>query len=264
MPFPDDLDDVLRSSDPLSDTLLETPQMEAAFNELGENLLRVPTPPSRARIRTKRRLTRRMITVTLASFLVVGVAGAASVVVSARTGQHVPKRYVSAGGPGEELRTWAPDFCKVALSISSNIKYPAGDANWRLQVLAYENSIPNPSTTGACPITPAGGTPYRKQIEVSTGAERGWFAMSAFCAWVSDYGQAEKSGNSAEASKAAGEVADALSWPAVRAELSSPVKWSPFGWFLPYQSAVASGNVARVMHRLAHREYSCEQFVPKS
>lgn len=88
--------------------------------------------------------------------------------------------------------------------------------------------------------------------------------MSAFCAWVSDYGQARKSGNSAEASKAASEVADALSWPAVRAELSYPVKWSAFGWFLPYQSAVATGNVARVMRRLAHREYSCEQFVPKS
>ena len=196
--------------------------MEAAFNELGENLMRVPTPPSRARIRTKRRMTRRMIAVTLASFLVVGVAGAASVVVSARTGQQVPKQYVSAGGPGEELRTWAPDFCKVALSISSDIKYPSGDANWRLQVLADENSIPNPSTTGACPITPAGGTPVARQVEVSTGAERGFFAMSAFCAWVSDYGQAKKSGNSAEASKAASEVANALSWPAVRAELSSP------------------------------------------
>src|SRR5580698_850260 len=160
MPFPDDFDDVLRSSDPLSDTLLETPQMEAAFNELGENLLRVPTPSSRARIRTKRRLTRRMITVALASLLVVGVAGAASVVVSARTGHEVPK---GAGGRGEELRTWAPDFCKVALSISSNIKYPSGDEDWRLQVLVFENSIPNPSTTGACPITPAGGTPVARQ-----------------------------------------------------------------------------------------------------
>ena len=197
MPFPDDFHDVLRRSDPLSNTLLETPQMEAAFNELGENLIRVPTPPSRARKRTKRRMTRRMITVSLASFLVVGVAGAASVVVSARTGQQVPKQYVSAGGPGEELRTWAPDFCKVALSISSDIKYPSGDSNWRLQVLAYENSIPNPTTTGACPITPAGETPVARQVEVSTGAERGFFAMSAFCAWVSDYGQAKKAGNGA-------------------------------------------------------------------
>jgi hypothetical protein len=265
MPIPDDIDDALRRADPLSDTVLDSPRIEAAFDELGQYLLKVPTSDSHRWIGAgRRRLTRRFLGVTLASLLVVGVAGAGSIVLSARTGRQQPKQYVSAGGPGEILRTWAPDFCKVALSISSDIKYPSGDANWRLQVLTFENRIPNPSTTGACPVTPPGGTPLQQQTEVSTGEERGWFAMSAFCAWVSDYGQAKKSGNTADASKAASEVANALSWPAVRAELSYPVKWSVFGWFLPYQSAVAHGNVARVMHRLAHPVYSCTQFVPKS
>jgi hypothetical protein len=265
MPFPDDLDDALHRADPLAGTLLDTLPIEVAFNELGQNLVKAPISASHAPSRTRRRwLTRRILGVGLASFLVVGVAGAASVVLTARTGQYQPKKYITAGGPGEILRTWAPDFCKVALSISSDIKYPSNDENWRLQVLVFENRIPNPSTTGACPVTPFGGTPVHQQIEVSTGAERGWFAMSAFCAWVSDYGQSKKSGNSSEASKAASEVADALSWPAVRAELSYPVKWSPFGWFLPYQRAVASGNVAKVIHRLANRDFSCEQFVPKS
>lgn len=265
MPFPDDIDDALRTADPLSRTLIETPHIEAALDELGRNLLRAPTSASHARSRTKRRwLTRRIIGIGLASLLVVGVAGAASVVLTARTGQYQPKKYITAGGPGEILRTWAPDFCKVALSISSNIKYPSSDETWRLQVLVFENSIPNPSTTGACPVTPPGGTPVHRQIEVSTGAERGWFAMSAFCAWVSDYGQASKSGNTSEAARAAREVANAFNWPAVRADLSHPVKWSPFGWFLPYQLAVKSGSAGEVLRRLARPHNSCAQFVPKS
>lgn len=138
VPFPDDFDDVLRSSDPLSDTLLETPQIEAAFNELGENLLRVPMPLSRARTRTKRRLTRRMFTVALASLLVVGVAGAASVVVSARTGQKVPKQYVAAGGPGEELGHGRPTFAKSPFQSRPTSNIPratqTGDCkSWHLR-----------------------------------------------------------------------------------------------------------------------------------
>jgi hypothetical protein len=265
MPSPDDLDGALRAADPLAEMQLGTPQIETALNELGQHLLRIPTMASHNWWRTKRpRQTRRILAVALASFLVVGVAGATSVVLTARTGQQVPKKYVGAGGPGEELRTWAPDFCKVALSISSNIKYPASDENWRLQVLIFENRIPSPSTTGPCPVTPPGGTPAAQQVEVSTGAERGWFAMSAFCAWVSDYAQAKKSGNTSEDSKAASEVASALTWPAVRAELSHPVKWSAFGWFLRFQRLVANGDASKVMHKLALPHNSCAQFVPKS
>ncbi len=265
MPFPDDLDDALRRADPLSEMALESPPIEAALNELGQHLLRVPTSASHAWRRTKRPwLTRRILAVSLASFLVVGVAGAASVVLKARTGQQQPAQYVSAGGPGEILRTWAPDFCKVALSVSSNIEYPSSDENWRLRVLAFENQIPNPNTTGACPVTPPGGTPYHRQVEVSTGAERGWFAMSAFCAWVSDYGHAKKSGNTLKASKAASEVANAMAWPAVRAELSYPLKWSVFGWFLPFQRVVASGNATKVLRTLARPHNPCTEFIPAS
>jgi hypothetical protein len=264
MPYPDDLDDALRRADPLAQTQLETPQIEDAFNDLGRSLMKFPTTRSHGWTRVKPpRLTRRILAVGLASFLVVGVAGAASVL-SARTGVQEPRQYISAGGPGEELRTWAPDFCKVALSISSNIKYPSGDENWRLQVLIFENRIPNPSTSGECPVTPRGGTPAHKQTEVSTGAERGWFAMSAFCAWVSDYGQAKKSGNTPEASRASTEVANAMKWPAVHAEVSFPLKWSPFGWFLPFQRAVAAGN-ATTVDRLLSRPYNaCAQFIPTS
>jgi len=73
--------------------------------------------------------------------------------------------------------------------------------------------------------------------------------MSAFCAWVSDYGHAKKSGNTLKASKAASEVANAMAWPAVRAELSYPLKWSVFGWFLPFQRVVASGTRPKFCER---------------
>lgn len=264
MPYPEDLDGGLRKADPLAGTMLETPSIDAALNELGQRLVGVPVSVSRPWTRVKKPwLTRRILAAGVASLLVVSVAGAASFL-TARTGQQMPENYVQAGGPGELLRTWAPDFCKVALAISSDITYPPGFEDWRLRVLAFENQIPNPSAIGDCPVTPPGGTPVREQVEVSSGAERGWFAMSAFCAWVSDYVSAKQSGNTSEASAASSEIAGATAWPAVRAEYPHPDAYTVFGFFLPFQRAVLSDNSTHVARMLARPHNVCAAFVPLS
>ena len=227
MPIPKSLDDVVRSADPIAAVALETPAMNVALNDLGQQLMEMPqvVPTKRSR-ESKAWRTRPVVTM---------------------------------GGPGELLRTWAPDFCQVALAASADINFPPGYQDWRLQVLAFENQIPDPSATGDCPVTPPGGTPKSQQGYVSTGAERGWFAMSAFCAWVSDYQSASASGNASEAATASSEVVGATSWPAVLAENSST-----FDFFGPFQSAVAAGNTTRVTQMLNQPHNACAGFVPPS
>ena len=259
MPIPKSLDDVVRSADPIAAVVLETPAMEVALNDLGQQLMATPqaVPTKWSGVRKPWR-TRPVVTVAVASLLVASVAGAASVL-TAHTGQNVPARFVPAGGPGEVLRTWAPDFCQVALAVSADINFPPGYQDWRLQVLAFENQTPDPSATGDCPATPPGGTPKSQQVYVSTGAERGWFAMSAFCAWVSDYQSASASGNASEAATASSEVVGATSWPAVLAENSST-----FDFFGSFQSAVATGNTTLVTQMLNQPHNACAGFVPPS
>lgn len=263
MPNPDDFDDALRRADPLSGAMLETLSIETALDELGRQLVNVPVPTTRSWTRTKKKrwFTRPVIGAGVATLVVVGVAGA-STLLTALTGQNQPAIYIHAGGPGEILRTWAPDYCKVALAISSNIKYPSGYENWRLNVLVFEDGIPNPSVTGACPVPPPGGTPKVNQVEVSTGALRGWFAMGAFCAWVKDFTVAKESGNTTGASTASLEVAGATAWPAVRDEDPHPGTNTVFGFFLPFQRAVAAGDATQAAMMLTDSNDGCQGFVP--
>jgi hypothetical protein len=144
------------------------------------------------------------------------------------------------GGPGEMLNPAAPDFRSVALQIASDIPYPAGDAGWRDLVVSDAND-------------PSG--------LVSSGALHGWFAMSAFCAWVQSWRQAALAGDSSAVAVAARTIAQAPHWKAVTAEDAHPDPFAPndpgaetgtlFGWMLPYRDAVLSGNRARVDHLLA-------------
>lgn len=256
----EDLDNILRCTDPLAGAVLETPSLEAALDELGQQLLSIPAPVSHWWTRVKRpRFTRRMVAAGAASLLVVSAAGAASIL-TAKTGQYEPAKYVQAGGPGEFLRTWAPDFCRVVLAGSSDIKYPVGYESWRLNVLTFEDGIVHPSATGNCHVT----QPRGKHVEVTMGAERGVFAMGAFCAWVSDFTTAARSANSSEASIAAREIAGATAWPAVRAEdlNPNPAEQTVFGFFIPFQRAVATGNATRVARMLILPQNGCAGFIP--
>lgn len=259
MPYPEALDDAIRTADPYAAVVLETPAIEAALNDLGQQLIEMPVSASHRWSRARKPWrTRRIISAGVASLLVASAAGAASVL-TAHTGQYPSPRFVQVGGPGEILRPWAPDFCQVALAVSSDINFPPGYENWRLQVLTFQNQIPHPSATGDCPVSPPGGTPLSEQVYVSTGAERGWFAMGAFCAWVTDYESASTSGNVLEAAAASGEVAGAMAWPAVQAENKAT-----FDFFWPFQRAVASGNTTLVAQLLAQPHNPCANFTPTS
>jgi hypothetical protein len=253
------LDNSLRMADPLAGAVLETQSIEAALDEIGKRLIDLPAPTSHRWSHVRRpRFTRRIVIAGAASLLVVTAAGAASIL-TAKTGERLPAKYVQAGGPGELLRTWAPDFCRVVLAGASDIKYPVGYENWRLNVLTFEDGIAHPSANGNCHVT----QPRGKRLEVTMGAERGVFAMGAFCAWVSDFRSATQSGNSSEASIASREVAGATAWPAVRAEDPHPAQGTVFGFFLPFQREVAAGSATQVARMLVRPQNGCAGFIPK-
>jgi hypothetical protein len=178
--------------------------------------------------------------------LVVGGIATAAVALRAHTGIFASGNEVQVGGPGENLNLAAPDFRSVALKLSADIPYPSGYASWRDFVLTEQGPGPGGATSSD---------------QVTTGALRGWFAASAFCAWVQDWRQAVSDGNSAEAQEAASTIAMAPGWSAVTAEDPHPSASAPndpgaesgtlFGWMLPYRSAVLSRDSARVDQMLA-------------
>ena len=97
---------------------------------------------------------------------------------------------------------------------------------------------------------------------MTSGDERGVFAMSAFCAWVRDYKNAKQSGNLSEASIASHEIADVRSWPAVRADQKFRKNNMLHGFFVPFQRAVATGSVTQVARELARPHNQCSSFMP--
>jgi hypothetical protein len=96
---------------------------------------------------------------------------------------------------------------------------------------------------------------------VSTGAIHGWFAASAYCAWVQSWRQASIAGDANATALAAETIAQAPSWKAVTDEDAHPdpnaandpgaETGTLFGWMLPYRDAVLAGDRARVEHLLA-------------
>lgn len=233
--------ELLRQSSPLDPSALETPQVEEALREVAHAIVRQPYP-------TRRRVSRR-VKIALAAVAVVAFVGggvaAAAVVLHAHTGIFPSGPNASVGGPGEELNLAAPDFRSAALKLSADIPYPAGYGSWRDFVLTEQEPGP-------------GGASANEQV--TTGAVRGMFAASAFCAWVQDWRQAVSAGDTAEAKQAATTIAAAPGWSAVTAEDPHP---SPsavndgiesgtlFGWMLPYRSAVLAGDSAAVDRMLA-------------
>jgi hypothetical protein len=149
------------------------------------------------------------------------------------------------------LNPAAPDFHRVALAAAADISYPQAYSSWRDWVLTEQVGTMKGAGDGG--QFPSG--------LVSTGALRGWFAASAFCAWVQDWRQATVAGNAAEAGTAAETIQAAPSWKAVTAEDPNPrpsqandpnaEPGTLFGWMLPYRGAVLAGDQARVENLLA-------------
>ena len=231
--------------------------IEDALDEIGAH---ITSRPGRQRPARRRRWLAAPRGFLLAGAILALIAGgaAATRLLTADTGQYAKGWEIKAGGPGQYLRMSAPDFCRVALNLSSDIAYPPGYADWRPWVLVAEEGLKHVTVNGPC--GPDTQTSYG---EASSGALRGFFAMSAFCAWVYDWRQAKLESDHLAAERAARVIAAAPGWKAVVAEDPHPSALPPyvgpgqhgqmtiFGWFLPFRSAVLKGDVSVVSQLIA-------------
>jgi hypothetical protein len=236
--------------DPAPAELWDTAGVREALDMVGAAI--VISGPRERRGRSRRawlRGPRRLLIVGAASLAAgAGVAAAAGLFVPTRTGVHQSGAAVRMGGPGELLNASGTDFRRIALQLSVEIPYPPGYQDWRRWVLPAEDLPPR-----ACAAGEGGGA---CSVRVSTGALRGWFAMSAFSAWVIDWWHASRAGDTAAAARDARIIAQAPHWDAVRAEDPHPrasmrgdlgsTQSSLFGWMLPFVSAVRAGDISRV------------------
>lgn len=245
---------VLKACDPLADRAFETAGIESALDEIGTAITNQPRP---ARRTSRKRWLAGSRSILLAGAILGLIAGgAAATKLLTDTG--------GPGGPGPDVRLSAPNYCRFALKLSSDIAYPSGYADWRPWVLVAEEGVKHVTLTGRC----GSGTQGGHAVE-STGALRGFFAMSAFCAWVYDWRHAKLDRDSAEAVRAVSVIAGAPRWQAVVAEDPYPSvgpgqNHSLFGWFLPFRSAVLDGNVPRVSYLIAsnYGTAGCPYFKP--
>jgi hypothetical protein len=237
----DEVDALLAACDPVEHSALDGDELESALDEIGGAI----TARSRRRSPAtwRPRLARRRTALIVgAAVVALGAAVASAAVLSAHTGRFPTKAEEAMGGPGEALNPAAPDFREVALEVASDIPYPAGYESWRDFLISDE-------------IRGADGG-----VE-STGALHGWFAASAYCAWVQTWRQADLAGDTGRAATAAQVVSEATGWKAVTDEDPHPdpsvpgdggsTQFTLFGWMLPYQDAVLVGDRSRVEHLLA-------------
>jgi hypothetical protein len=251
----DDLETLLRLANPVPREAIECSGVEHTLDQMGSAI----GARSTAKVGPDRRRSRvRLRTGMIAAAVLVATATvAAAAALSAHTGQFQPTRQqiadaspsdaasmqseLNMGGPGEFLDPAAPDFRDVALQVASDIPYPPGYESWRDFLISDEIRTSDGATE-------------------SSGALHGWFAASAFCAWVQDWRQAQISGNASAAARAAQVISEAPGWKAVRDEDPNPstsvpgdmgTHYSLFGWMLPYRHAVLAGDLAGVESLLA-------------
>jgi hypothetical protein len=240
--------DAVAEIDPLRGSPPRSAGIESAMNEIASAIaLTSARAGSRRKLLTRPRIAGVVAAVLAAS---AGVA-AADVFFGAHTGLFPTKAERAVGGPGEALDPAAPDFRAVAFEAAEDIPYPDGYSSWRDWVI--EGQAPTPETG-------PGGATYPAGL-VSTGALRGWFAASAFCAWVQSWRNAVISGDSATAGGAAAAITHAPGWKGVRDEDAQPdpgkandagaERGTIFGWMLPYREAVLAGDRSQVEHLLA-------------
>jgi len=249
---------------------MTTEGIDGALDEIGAAITGRPRP--QRKVGRRRWLAAPRGLLLAGAILALIAAGAAATkLLTADTGQYAKGWEIKAGGPGQYLRTSAPDFCRVALNLSSDIAYPPGYADWRPWVLVAEEGLKHVTLAGPCgPDTQGSG------VQISSGALRGFFAMSAFCAWVEDWRQAKLESDHPAAGRAARVIAAAPGWRAVVAEDPHPSALPPyvgpgrhgqmtiFGWFLPFRRAVLTGDVSLVRQLIAsnYGVAGCSSFNP--
>jgi hypothetical protein len=244
--------ELLEACDPVVPSALLSEGIEGVLDKIGPAITsRVPRTARRRSMGARRRVL--VVAATMLA-LGAGVAGGA-VVFGAHTGLFPSQAEQEMGGPGEALNPAADDFRAVALQIASDIPYPKGDVSWREWVLKTQVS-----TSGAGTSSGGSESPFPAGL-VSTGALHGWFAASAYCAWVQSWRQASVAGDANATALAAQTIAEAPGWKAVTDEDPHPdpsaandpgaATGTLFGWMLPYRDAVLAGDRARVEHLLA-------------
>jgi hypothetical protein len=140
----------------------------------------------------------------------------------------------------------APAFRAVALKVASDIPWPTRYESWRDFLISDEIRMSGDGYLGT----------------ETSGALHGWFAMSAFYAWVLAWRHAEIAGDTEAIARDAKVISEAPRWKAVKDEekTNKPLtknhhrsRRSPsslFSWMLPYRDAVLAGDRARVEHLL--------------
>jgi hypothetical protein len=222
--------------DLIADPAVDMSAVNRTLDDLGVAIAATPRGQSSPHLQRSRRP--RMAVLVGATVLVAGAGIATAAVMSARTGQYPTPAEEKMGGPGEALNPAAPDFRDIALQASSDITYPEGYEQWREFVITDEiNTLGNDGV-------------------VSTGALRGFFASSSFCAWVHSWRTADISGDTLAAAEAEKVISEAPSLSAVTDVDPRPDAWitaedgsagyTLFGWMLPYRDAVAAGDRAQV------------------
>jgi hypothetical protein len=244
--------DLVRALDPVGGSVLASEGIEGALDEIGATISSQPSrPPRRGSMGARRR-----VLIVAATMLAIGAGVAAGAVVfGTHTGLFPTKADQAIGGPGEALNPAASDFRSVALQVASDVPYPNRYASWREWVL--KTQVP---TSGARTSPDGTETPFPAGL-VSTGALHGWFAASAFCAWVQSWRQASIAGDANATALATQMIARAPNSKAVTNEDPHPdpaaandpgaQSGSLFGWMLPYRDAVLAGDRARVEQLLA-------------
>jgi hypothetical protein len=232
--------DLLETCDPVRRSALAGEGIAGALDEIGAAITSRPARAPRPRSTGRRRT---VLVVAAASVAIGASVATGAVLLGARTGLFPTKAEEKMGGPGEALNPAAPDFRWVALQIASDVPYPKGYESWRDFVISEEIRLADD-----------GGL-------LSSGALHGWFAASAFCAWVQSWRQAAVAGDPNAAAQSSQTIAQAPGWKAVTDEDPHPdpsaandpgaERGTLFGWMLPYRDAVLAGDRAQVEHLLA-------------
>lgn len=253
------VDAMIASVRPVSPGSLKTPEMARAHEDIAAAIVTMPQRSARA---TRWQWLRAPRHALLVGAIIAGLGGsvaAAASLLNAHTGYYPAKHGipVNMSGPGEALNSAAPNFCRVALQISSDIPFPARYESWRDYVLRFDFGIKHPSSSIPC------NARWPQAGRVTTGWLGSWFATTAFCGWAQAWAQDVGAGNRPAAAQDARAILNALDWSAVKRvdphPDSAPAGDAPggdrtkstFGWMLFYQQAVRSGSRARIESLLA-------------
>jgi hypothetical protein len=240
--------ELLEACNPVVRSALAGDGISAALDDLGAATTKLPPGATR----TRRLVAGRTVVVVVAVLAITAGVATGAVVLGARTGLFPTTQDQAIGGPGEALNPAASDFRQVALRLAADIPYPSGYGAWRDWVLKVET----PTSTATTPH----GSPFPAGL-VSSGALHGWFAASAFCAWVQNWRQAFIAGDANATAQSTQTIEKAPAWKAITDEDPHPnpsaandpgaATGTLFGWMLPYRDAVVAGDRARVDHLLA-------------